>query len=140
MNPFYNPMTDLQNLRNQVDRQIQAVQQQQQYAPPQVTQNFQITPTSNTDLDVRYAEDIKEVEGNVALRTTLFINKATSKLWIKDVTGKVRTFDINEVIELDEKDKEILELKEEIKKLKGEDIVHESTNTNVDESNTNKKS
>lgn len=55
MNPFYNPINDLQNLRNQVDRQIQ---QYQNYQPPQVTQNFQIAPTNNViRLSVIYTRD-----------------------------------------------------------------------------------
>ena len=53
------------------------------------------------------------------MKTGVFINKDFTTLWIKDVTGNIRTFRTEEVIEMDEKYKEILMLKKQINEMKG---------------------
>lgn len=136
-------MNDLQNMRDRIDNQMRQIQQNQIQQPiPQVTQNFQITPTqNNSDIDGKYAENIDDVKNTFVIKTTLFINKDNSQLWIKDVGGNIKTFGLEEIIELDEKDKKILELQKEIKELKGEmtnDKQYDG-NANVDDTITSKK-
>lgn len=111
-NPYY--VQDLQNMRDRIDSQLKSLQQ-----PQAITQNFQIAPTSNSELESKYAENIEQVKNTFVLKTGLFVNKDFNTLWVKDVTGKVRTFNIEEVIEIDEKDKEINELKKQIEEMKG---------------------
>lgn len=142
--PMYNNqyyMQELQAMRERIDNQIR--QHQQQYQQPvqqPITQNFQLAPNpTNNELDSKYAENIEEVKNTFVIKTGVFLNKDFTNLWIKDVTGKIRTFKIEEVIEMDEKDKEIFELKKQIKEMKGM-MLNEHDNTNVDEPITVKKS
>ena len=143
-NQFY--INDLQNMKDRIDNQMRQLQQQQQQQPiaqQPITQNFQITPqTSNNELESKYAENIDEVKNTFVIKTTLFINKDTSQLWIKDVGGNIKTFELEETIELDEKDKKILELQKEIKELKGEKANDKQCdgNANVNDTTSNKKS
>lgn len=140
---FY--MQDLQNMKDRIDRQMQQLQQQnqQQQMPQQpITQNFQLAPNpTNNDLDAKYADNITEVKNTFVMKTGVFVNKDFSTMWIKDVTGNIRTFDTQEVIEMDEKDKTILNLQKQIDELKGvvED-ARQSDNANVIEPATAKKS
>ena len=113
MNYPYNYMQDLQNMRDRIDNQMRQLAQ-----PQPITQNFQISNIG--DLEGRYANDINEVKNTFVTKLGLFISKDYSTLWIKDVSGSIRTFKTEEVIELDEKDKQINELKTELERVKGE--------------------
>ena len=132
-NQFY--LNDLQNQRDRIENQIRQYQQQnqfqQQQVPQPITQNFQLAPNpTNNELESKYASSIDEVRNTFVMKTGLFINRDFSTLWIKDVTGNIRTFKTEEVIEMDEKDKEIYELKKQIEMMKGM-IGNEHDNTNV---------
>ena len=74
------------------------------------------------------------------MKTGIFTNKDFSTIWIKDITGNIRTFSTQEVIELDEKDKKILELEKQIENMKGMMLNAKSDNVNVNEPTTIKKS
>lgn len=144
--PIYNNsqlyMQDLQNMKDRIDNQIRQLQQSQvQQQPQPITQNFQIAPTtaSNNDLESKYVDSIDEVKNTFVVKTGIFTNKDFSTIWIKDVTGNIKTFKTEEVIEMDEKDKEIYRLKKEIEEMKGM-ITNELHNTNVDEQVTEQKS
>ena len=122
-NQFY--MQDLQNMKDRIDRQMQQVQQMNQnqiqnQQPIPITQNFQLAPNpNNNELESKYVNNIDEVKNTFVMKTGVFINKDFTSLWIKDVTGNIRTFKTEEVIELDPKDKEIQMLRNEIEKMKG---------------------
>ncbi len=134
-NQFY--LQDLQNKKEFIENQIKQIQQNQnqpQQIQQPITQNFQITPTqNNNELEGRYADSIEAVKNTFVMKTGLFINKEMNKLWIKDVSGNVRTFDLQEIVEMDEKDKKILALEKEIEEMKGMINNAESVNTNVDD-------
>lgn len=127
---------DLQGMKDRIDNQIRQIQAQQ---PQPITQNFQIAPTQNNEIDSKFANTIDDVRNTFVMKLGLFINRDYTTLWVKDVSGNIRTFELEEVIELDEKDKEILELKKQIKEMKGE-LENERNSNNVDESTTTKKS
>lgn len=122
-NQFY--MQDLQNMKDRIDRQMQQVQQMNQnqiqnQQPVPITQNFQLAPNpNNNELESKYVNNIDEVKNTFVMKTGVFINKDFTSLWIKDVTGNIRTFRTEEIIELDPKDKEIQMLRNEIEKMKG---------------------
>ena len=144
-------MQELQNMREKIDRQMQQVQQMnqnqmQQQQPVPITQNFQLAPNpSNNELESKYANNIDEVKNTFVMKTGVFLNKDFTTLWIKDVTGNIRTFRTEEVIDLDPKDKEILMLKKQIEEMKGminygnESDVNNSDNDGADESKNAKK-
>ena len=137
-NQFY--MQDLQNMKDRIDRQMQQVQQMNQNPMQQpvqqpITQNFQLAPNpSNNELESKYVNNIDEVRNTFVMKTGVFINKDFTSLWIKDVTGNIRTFRTEEIIELDPKDKEIQMLRNEIEKMKGMmSNAVEYDNTDIDE-------
>ena len=137
-NQFY--MQDLQNMKDRIDRQMQQVQQMNQnqiqnQQPVPITQNFQLAPNSNNnELESKYVNNIDEVKNTFVMKTGVVINKDFTSLWIKDVTGNIRTFKTEEVIELDPKDKEIQMLRNEIEKMKGMmSNAVEYDNTDIDE-------
>lgn len=121
MNPLN--LQEYQNIRDRMDEQIQQMKQlqqqrnqyQMQQPVPQVTQNFQLAPTQNiNDLDGKYANSFEEVKNTLALKNTLFVNKDMNTLWFKNTSGEIKTFTLTEIIELDPKDKEIAELKQQV--------------------------
>lgn len=142
-NQYY--MQDLQAMKDRIDNQIRNFQQQNQMQQPvqqPITQNFQLAsnPTNN-ELESKYVDNIEEVKNTFVIKTGVFVNKDFSTLWIKDVTGNIRTFKTDEIIELDEKDKEIYMLKKQIEEMKGMIAnANDTGHANVNESITSKKS
>ena len=134
-NPYYNQQTyqqDLMNMRDRLDKQIQQTQmtmQQQQQAP--ITQNFQLAPNQNQNT-IKYANTIDEVKKELVFNDTLFVNKEYTLLWLKNALGEVKTYRLEEVIEIDEKDQKINELMAKIERLESEMKKNEST-TNSNE-------
>ena len=136
-------MQDLQNMREKIDRQMQQMQQfnqnqmQQQQPIPQVTQNFQLAPNpNNSELESKYVNNIDEVKGIFVMKTGVFLNKELNTLWIKNTNGDIRTFSLEEIIEIDPKDKEIQMLRNELEKMK-EMISNESNVDNSDNAGAN---
>ena len=128
---------DLQNLRNQ----IQSQPQMNNTPTPAINQTFQLANTNNSnDFDGKYATNINDVKNTLALKNTIFINNEMNTLWLKDVSGTIKTYNLTEVIELDEKDKQIIELQKQIEELKGAVLNAKPDNINVNESITREKS
>ncbi len=144
-NPMYmQNLQSLQDLRDRIDSQMKQMQQQNQVPQPiaqPITQNFQIAPTQvNNELESKYADNIETVRNTFVMKTGIFLNKDFSTLWVKDVTGNIRTFRTEEIIEMDEKDKEIYMLKKQLEEMKGMiSNANESANANVNEQITNSK-
>lgn len=139
-NQFY--MQDLQNMRDRIDSQMRQLQQNQYQQPVQqpITQNFQLAPNpTNNELESKYVDNIEQVKNTFVIKTGVFVNKDFSTLWVKDVTGKIRTYRIEEIIEMDEKDKEIYNLKKQIEEMKGM-MLNEHSDTIPNESIATKKS
>lgn len=143
-NPTNMYMQDLQNMRDRIDNQMRQMQQfqQPQMQQPSINQTFQLAPNQNlNDLDGKYANNIEEVKNTLTLKNTLFIDKENKNLWIKNADGSIKTFTLTEVVELDEKDKQIIELKKQIEELKGAVLnAKQSDNANVVQPVTNAKS
>lgn len=144
-NPMYmQNLQSLQDMRDRIDSQMKQMQQQNQMPQPvaqPITQNFQIAPTqTNNELESKYADNIETVKNTFVMKTGIFLNKDFSTLWVKDVTGNIRTFRTEEVIEMDEKDKEIYMLKRQLEEMKGMmSNANESANANVNDQITKSK-
>lgn len=120
---YYNPMQDLQNMRERIDRTMQQYQNQSQYMQqqqPQIQQTFQLSnPNQNANqLDGKFVDGVDEAKNTLVFKNTAFFNKDFSKMWFKDVGGSIRTFDLQEEIQVDENVTEINNLKQEINELK----------------------
>ena len=146
--PYYQPnsmyMQDLQAMRDRIDQQMRNAQQyQSQMAQtPQINQTFQIAPNQSlNELEGKYVNNIEEVKNTLTLKNTLFVDKEMKNLWFKGTDGNIKTYTLSEVIELDEKDKQIILLQRQIEEMKGMILnAKQPVNDNVDESVTNTKS
>lgn len=145
--PIYNPnnmyMQDLQNMRDRIDNQMRQMQQfqQPQMQQPSINQTFQLAPNqANSELDGKYANSIEDVKNTLTLRNTLFIDKDNKTLWVKNVDGSIKTYTLTEVVELDEKDKQIIALQKQLEELKGVVLNAKSDNRDANESSENAKS
>jgi small-conductance mechanosensitive channel len=147
-NQYY--LQDLQQMRDRIDQQMRQMQQPIQQQPTAINQTFQISPQNQNldNLEAKIVKDIEEVKNTLVMKTGVFVNKDYSSLWIKDVTGSIRTFSTSEIIELDEKDKEIAEKNKEINELKQQmeqmklmvSMATTPTETKATESKTTNKS
>lgn len=112
-----------QNLRNIIEQASGQLQQLQNTQPMQqspITQNFQITPQNNnpSELQSAYVNNIDEVKNIFMTRNGIFVNKDLSTLWFKNTEGNIKTFSLIEIIEKDEKDKEIDSLRKQLDEMR----------------------
>lgn len=132
-NPYVqNNIQQMEQIRDQWDAKIQLAQQQQQQQqiqqqpimpnsqPTNLTQNFQLAPqtTNTSELESRYAENIDEVKNTFVMKTAIFVTKDFSTMYVKDVSGNIKTFKTEEIIERDEKDIQIQNLQRELAEMK----------------------
>lgn len=138
----------LKNIINQANGQLQQLQNQPQMPmqqpiqQPQIHQNFQLAPNLNTsELESKYANSIEEVKNTFVIKTGIFATKDFSTIWVKNVSGDIRTFRTEEVFEMDEKDKEIFMLKKQLEEMKGMILnATKSVDANANEEITESKS
>lgn len=134
-NPYYNQQAyqqDLMNMRERIDKQLQQAQisiQQPQQTP--ITQNFQLAPSQNQN-GIKYVNTIDDVKKELVFVDTLFVNKEYTSLWVKNALGEIKTYELKEIIQIDEKDQKINELMAKIERLESEMKKNEST-TNSNE-------
>lgn len=135
-NPYitsaYNPQSSLDRINdqiNQLETMKKQIQQQPIPQPTNLTQNFQLAPTTNKEV-IRYANSLEEVQRDVVIGETPYFSKDMSVVWIKNVQNQVKTYELNEIVPKDEKDLQIELLQEQIKELKGM-FENEQYDTNV---------
>lgn len=135
-NPYisaYNPQASIDKINaqmNELERMKQQLQQQTQpVQPTNLTQNFQLAPT-NRDV-IKYAGSIDEVQRDMVIGDTPYFSKDMSVVWVKNTKGEIKTYELTEIVPLDEKDIQIKCLQEEIESLKKEVRNNERTTTNV---------
>lgn len=110
----------LENIIQQASNQLQQLRNRPVATPTNLTQNFQITPQTQNpnELQSAYANNIDEVKNIFMTKNGIFVDKGLTVAWFKDTEGKIRTFSLIEVIEKDEKDVEIENLKAEINQMR----------------------
>ena len=134
-NPYfnmYNSQTSIDKLNEQINNLERMKAQIQQPQPTNLTQNFQLAPT-NRDV-IRYANSIDEVQRDMVIGETPYFSKDMSVVWIKNIKGEIKTYELTEIVAKDEKDIQIEMLKAQINEMKG---MINSANTNdeyIDES------
>ena len=114
-----NQMAELEKMREQLQKPIQQ--------PTSLTQNFQIAPT-NREI-IKYANSIEEVQRDMVIGDTPFFSKDMSVLWIKNTKGEIKSYELNEIVQKDEKDMLIDVLMQQIDDLKKEKNKDEQSNT-----------
>jgi len=138
-NPYmaYNPQSSLDRINDQINqlenmkKQLQQPVQQPIQQP--ITQNFQLAPTNREA--IKYASSMDEVQRDVVIGDTPYFAKDMSVVWVKNTKGEIKTYELNEIIQKDDKDLKIEYLQAQIEELK-KGIKHES-NAIIDEPITN---
>ena len=134
-NPYmpsaYSQQTNLDRINEQIN-QLENIrkQMQQPIQPTNLTQNFQLAPT-NREV-IRYANSMEEVQRDMVIGDTPYFSKDMSVVWIKNVKGEIKTYELNEILPKDDKDIKIEYLQAQIEELKKGIRKHES-NANVNE-------
>lgn len=138
-NPYSNQMymQELQGMKDRIDKQMQQLSQPQQ--TPNINQTFQITPTQNQS-SIRYVNTIDDVNRELVFGDTPFFSKDLRVMWLKNVKGEVKSYELNEIVQKDEKDLMIENLQQQIDELKkGMMIDAKSDSDYVDEPTTKQK-
>lgn len=118
----------------QIDNQINQLQQMREQMKnnanqqPAINQTFQLAPSNLGGL--RYFNTIDEVDKEVVYNDTPFFSKDMAVLWLKNTKGEIRTYELKEIVPLDDKDVQIQYLQARIDKLEGI-INNEQLITNV---------
>lgn len=130
-NTIYNPQASIDRINNQISELEKLKNQMQQpIAPPtSLTQNFQIAP-QNRDV-IKYANSMEEVQKDLVMGDTPYFSRDMSVVWIKNLKGEIKTYELKEIIPKDEKDIKIDYLMAQIEELKGK--IKDEPITNVDE-------
>ena len=131
---MYNYMNNPQLSIERIDKQISDLEriksQIQQPAP--ITQNFQIAPTRDS---IHYVNSIEDVQKEVVYGATPFFSKDMTVLWVKNAPNSIKSYEIKEIINKDEKDLKIEFLMAQIEDLKkGMSEIAKSDNDNANES------
>lgn len=136
--PNYYTNFNQQNMNDRIDGQIAQLQQmkeqiknnpiQQPNQQPAINQTFQLAPNGNGG--IRYVDSIDEVSKQTVFMDTPFFSKDLSILWIKDSSGGIRAYELNEIVKKDEKDMQIELLIARVNELEGM-INNEQSNANV---------
>lgn len=127
MNNMYNSQNSIDKINTQLAELERMKQQLQQAMQPSINQTFQLAPQNSF---LKIVDSIDDVEKELAVTDTPFVNKDYSILWIKNNKGEIRTFNIQEVKPKDEKDALIENLQYQVYQL----------NTKLEEMNNNVKS
>ena len=130
-NPFniYNQQMSLDRLNEQINHLEKMKSQLQQPQPTNLTQNFQLAPTSR-DV-IRYASSLEEVQRDMVIGDTPYFSKDMSIVWVKNVKGEIKTYELIEIIPKDEKDMQIEMLQEQINELKKGMVTNEQFSTDA---------
>ena len=140
-NPYlsaYNPQVTVDKINAQINElerlKSQIPQNNQPQQPTNLTQNFQLAP-QNHDV-IKYASSMEEVQRDMVIGDTPYFSKDMSVVWIKNTKGEIKTYELNEIIPLDNKDIKIQYLEAQIEELK-KGMLNNESNANVDEQITN---
>lgn len=124
----YNPQPSLDRINDQINQlENMKKQLQQPVQPTNLTQNFQIAPT-NREV-IRYAGSLEEVQRDMVIGDTPYFSKDMSVVWVKNVTGEIKTYELKEIIKKDEKDLQIELLQGQIRELK--EVIKENAKPSV---------
>jgi len=140
-NPYmnvYNTQANIDRLNEQINNleKMKAQIQQPQPQPTNLTQNFQLAPTSR-DV-IRYASSIEEVQKDMVIGETPYFSKDMSVVWVKNLKGEIKTYELNEIVPKDEKDIMIASLQMQIEELRKEIKGNARSNSEyVDATNKN---
>ena len=140
INP-YQSVYSQQNMYDQIDNQIAQLNSMKEQMKnnanhqqqPAINQTFQLAPNGHGG--IRYANSIEDVGKETVFVDTPFFSKDLSVLWIKNSSGDIKAYELNEIVKKDEKDLQIDLLTAKINELEGM-IKNEQSNKTIIESKT----
>jgi len=92
-------ITRLQQMRDQLNQNMQPTM------PTNLTQNFSLSPAPQTGM--KYANSLDEVSKEMVYFDTPFFSKDMSVMWLKNAKGEIKSYELNEIIQKDDKDLKI---------------------------------
>lgn len=110
---YFNHQQNVDRINAQIN-ELEKIKQQLQQPVQPITQNFQLAPNNY----IRYAKSLNEVNSTSVNGDTPFFSQDMTILWLKTASGDVKTYELKEIIEKDEKDLQIEFLKAQIEDLK----------------------
>lgn len=128
-----NQIAELNKIKNQYQQQLNQPQ-----TPTNLTQNFQLAPI-NREV-IRYANSIEDVQRDTVIGDTPYFSKDMNVVWVKNIKGDIKTYELNEIVQKDEKDIQIDLLQAQLNELKGMIKNAKSINDDVNEPIESKKS
>ena len=135
---FNNNPYGQQSMNERIDNQIAQLQQMKEQIKnnnqqPAINQTFQLAPTHQSGM--RYANTIDDVNKEVVYVDTPFFSKDMSVVWIKNNKGDIKTYELKEIVPMDERDLLIQNLQMQVNELRKEVKDNaKSININDDES------
>lgn len=135
MYPYFNQQPSIDRINTQISELEKLRNQLSQ--PTSINQTFQLSPNQN---GIRYADSLEQVEKEQIFGDTPFFSKDMSVLWLKSTSGEVKSYELNEIVEKDEKDLQIEFLMAQIEEMKGMIADAKSSSTDADEPTKSKKS
>lgn len=117
-NPYYNnTQVNIDKIDNQI-RELENLRSHLQKPQPSINQTFQLAPTQPSGL--RFVSGLDEVTRELVFSDSVFFNKEFTNMWLKDVKGNIKIYDLKEIVPKDDKDFIIENLQREIEVLKKE--------------------
>lgn len=138
-NPYmtqFNAQSGIDKINNQIGELEKMKAQLGSMQVPIINQTFQQSSPSV----MKYANSIDDVNKELVIGDTAFFSNDMSVVWIKNIRGEVKAYELNEIIEKDEKDIKIEMLLAQIEELKKGKENEESSNTDAAESTKDEKS
>lgn len=129
----YNPQASIDRINSQIaelEKMKQQLPQVPTTQPTNLTQNFQLAP-NNTNA-IRYANSIEDVQKDIVIGDTPYFSNDLSIVWIKNTKGEIKSYELKEIVQKDEKDIQIEFLQAQIEEMKGM-IENAKSNADVDE-------
>ena len=131
--PNYLNNLNQQNIYENIDNQINRLQQMKEQMKnnnqqPAINQTFQLAPNGTSG--IRYVSSIEDVNKEHVFTDTPFFSKDLSVVWLKGTNGNIKAYELNEIVEKDEKDIQIALLQSQIDELKKGMINNEQLTTN----------
>lgn len=119
-NPYnYNYQANLDRINNQIaelEKMKNQISSNPLPQPTNLTQNFQLAPSNNSPM--RFANSIEDVKKEIVVANTPYFSNDLSVVWIKNIKGDIKAYEMKEIVEKDEKDIKIDYLTAQVEELK----------------------
>lgn len=119
-NPYngYNQQVNIDRINAQMNELEKIKQQlQQPVQQPSINQTFQLANNPN---GIKYANNIEEVQKETVIGETPFFSRDMSILWVKNIKGEIKSYELCEIIQKDDKDILIESMQYQIEELRKE--------------------